>query len=287
MMSLELFDKILAKIISENSYATNITLYNWGEPFLHPKLPEFIKRVKDYGLKCYLSGNLNHCDNLLEIIRANPDEIRITTSGFYQETYGKMHKGGNIEKVRKNMAMLRDAIYEAQIPTYVVVAYLLYLHNVESDYQEMKRLCEELQFDFHGVWAFLNDHDRYLGYFTGDLNAIDDSTINLLAIKPHEAAAVAAKYRRGPCILLNEQMVINSNGSVALCCAVYDNEVAERFLSVSHDQIARMRKGHDICVMCRNYFAPEVGQYAGIEETEPYSPGKIFGNGEKGQHFIP
>src|SRR5215467_5554710 len=72
-MKVERFEQILGKLVRENPHARSIGLYNWGEPILHPHLPQIIRSVKRDGLACYLSSNLNIAKNLGAILEAGLD----------------------------------------------------------------------------------------------------------------------------------------------------------------------------------------------------------------------
>src|SRR3954467_8278947 len=57
-MPLELLEAILDKAMGE-CRLTYVGLFNWTEPFLHPRLPEMIAAVRSRQLPCALSTNLN------------------------------------------------------------------------------------------------------------------------------------------------------------------------------------------------------------------------------------
>jgi pyruvate-formate lyase-activating enzyme len=67
-----------------------------------------IRFLKQNGLYVMISSNLSIKKNLEEVIRAEPDEIKISLSGFTQEVYSRTHVKGNIELVKQNMILIRD-----------------------------------------------------------------------------------------------------------------------------------------------------------------------------------
>jgi hypothetical protein len=85
--------------------------------------------VKARGLNCQLSTNLNLLRNVDEFVAAKPDFVIISLSGFTQPVYVRGHAGGNIEKVKANMAILGDALYRAGNPFPVSVNYHVYDYN--------------------------------------------------------------------------------------------------------------------------------------------------------------
>ena len=76
LIDLDLFRRIIAKA-SDEYRIKNVSLFNWGEPLLHPKLSELIRIVKSYGHRCQLSSNLNLLRNIDEVLAARPDYFRI------------------------------------------------------------------------------------------------------------------------------------------------------------------------------------------------------------------
>ncbi len=94
-MDLALFRRIIAKIRRESPVPhPQINLYNWGEPLLHPELPRIIAILRQAGMRSYLSSNLNIKRGLEAVIAAGPDELKISLSGFSQETYSRTHARG-------------------------------------------------------------------------------------------------------------------------------------------------------------------------------------------------
>lgn len=104
-MAPELLDRILAKARRECT-VSGAGLYNWTEPLLHPRLAELVRVVHAHGIACHLSANLNLARNLEAVLRENPEFLRVSLSGFTQETYGVTHHGGQIERVKANMVEL-------------------------------------------------------------------------------------------------------------------------------------------------------------------------------------
>jgi MoaA/NifB/PqqE/SkfB family radical SAM enzyme len=58
-LPLDKFDRIAAKARDEG-YG-RIGLYSWTEPFINPRLFEYVAIVKNIGLYCMVSSNSFHC----------------------------------------------------------------------------------------------------------------------------------------------------------------------------------------------------------------------------------
>jgi len=85
-----------------------VRLYNWGEPFLHPDLPNLVEIVKKSGRYCEISTNMQIMDPELaeRLVRAGLDLIRISCDGVTQETYEQYRKGGSLDKVIEHAGIL-------------------------------------------------------------------------------------------------------------------------------------------------------------------------------------
>jgi MoaA/NifB/PqqE/SkfB family radical SAM enzyme len=101
--------------------AKQITLVNFGEPFIDPTLEDKIKYASDKGLRTYIITNasLFHLPSQSEFaknsgqkmtkieaaVRAGLTEIRLSFYGADKEQYEKIMRGGKFEQVEKNIQM--------------------------------------------------------------------------------------------------------------------------------------------------------------------------------------
>lgn len=266
-MDVKLFNEIIEKIVKDMPPGY-IYLFNWGEPFLHPELPAFVQTVKKHGMRCRLSSNFNAVNNLEEVLRENPDYLRISLSGYYQHTYSQTHKGGNVNVVKSNMLDLRMLLNKLNSPLHVAVAYHRYIHNVGEETLKVIELCKMLNFNLEAVWAYLMPLEKLLAYYEGTLPEKDMKLVNLLAIRPEEAKQVSMKYKYPDCPLRATQMAINFDGSVALCCAVYDQKynIAQNFLNKSFAELQAAKYSHPMCSICMSHAAHTTILFGGIHE---------------------
>jgi MoaA/NifB/PqqE/SkfB family radical SAM enzyme len=254
-MALDMFERILDKIERETPNVQFIGLFSWSEPLLHPEIERFVSACKRRGFPCYLSANLNRIDKLESVIEAGLDNLRISLSGFYQETYEQTHEGGNIETVKTNMRRLRELMDKHHSKTTVQVAYHRYRHNMGRDYDEMCALVAELGFQMDPTWAYLMPLDKLFDQQEGRLTEKDQKLVRLLAISPDEQKRIYAGGKHTDCSLRAQQTAINADGSVALCCTVFDkkNTIAESFLDVPYEELQRRKYAHTTCDKCMSH----------------------------------
>jgi radical SAM protein with 4Fe4S-binding SPASM domain len=105
MMRLPMFKQIWDK--SFRRYTGRVALYNWGEPFLNPDLPDMVRYVKQHSrARLLLNSNFSwrHDDRLLDILAClDEDAIVISCDGFSQETCEKYRVGVDFSLVMHNV----------------------------------------------------------------------------------------------------------------------------------------------------------------------------------------
>lgn len=268
----KIIDKISKETLSKNCF---ISVFDWGEPTLHPELPKFITYINQKGLKSRISSNLNHEADFRSIIKSNPTEFQISISGFSSEVYSTTHARGNIFKVKSHMYKLRQYADQFNAETEFHVCYHVYKHNFADEFEEMKKLSEELNFKFIPILAKLMPIEKNLAYilskngekskFNDKKNFINDQDkklIDLLFVDPYEEYKQWKKISKSKkdsltnyCTKREYKTPIRVDGSVGLCCAVYNTnlKVVDNFLDLSHNQIHELRKKNDYCGTCMKH----------------------------------
>ena len=253
-MSMEMFDAVLAKIRRESPSPTpQVNLYNWGEPLLHPELPAMIRKLRAAGMRAHLSSNLNIKRGLAEVIAADPDELKISISGFSPQTYSRTHARGDLELVKANMRAIRQALDATGATTRVWIGHHIYKSN-QHEAPAMRAFAEELGFGYSAMAAFYMPLERVLENLDGQENPRDGGIVGDLLRTPAESRAQAALGRtdRFDCELRFNQTVINHDGTVALCCTVYegDNMLGVNFLDEEHAALEARKYKHSFCDRC-------------------------------------
>ena len=274
-MPLETFAGILDKI--EADYGADgrifVDLYNWGEPTLHRSLGEIVWMLKSRGFGAGLSSNLNVFPNASAVIAAEPDCIRVSLSGFDNATYQRTHAKGDIRHVLDNLRTLRDLVDTHGVRTVVQVGFHIYRSNFPADFMKMRALCDELGFLFDPVLAVVMPAETAVACADGrpppEVREVHDNLVipmdRLAEIYRDDGVAVPdCQYRRS-------RSTINFDGSVMLCCAVFDPDktIAERFVDMSRSQLESLRYQQTFCQTCmsRNMHLVYTGVPApGIDE---------------------
>lgn len=258
-MDVDLFGKIVAKATAEHQgQHLAFDLFNWGEPLLHPNIDAIIGLVNEAGHEVRLSTNLNQDRFLEKAVRANPKLIKISLSGYYQNMYGVTHRKGDINVVKSNMYKLRSLIDKHGVDTEVMIGYHLYRNNLGDDYDKMESLARELMFVFYTDYANLMPAENIIKCLSGDPLSSEDASLTLgrLLVQPKEIKEELQDHNRKmkerDCILRSGFTTINYDGSVALCCAIYDElyNISNSYLDVPFDILRNIKYSHKYCETC-------------------------------------
>lgn len=260
-MPLDDFKKITEKIINEVSLVSHICLYSWGEPFLHLGLDLFIDYLHELGIATAVSTNLSiESSNQIEkIVRTSPDYLKISLSGFYPETYDTTHTGGNIDLVKSNLYRLRYFLEKHKSSIFVDVNYHLYKNNTGIDLIRMKELCDNLGFVFSPCYANITPIERLFDYCEGNLDAKTKKFLELLLVGIDKGLEIAKPYNDLPCRFLTNQVNINWDRSVPLCCVCFDRKnstISHDYLKDSLKDISLRKENHPLCKKCKKYSIP-------------------------------
>jgi MoaA/NifB/PqqE/SkfB family radical SAM enzyme len=268
-MEPELLNQIMKKATSECNVA-GVGLFNWTEPLLHPRLPELVNIVQSYGVPCTISSNLNIIKNVDSLLAANPSSFRISNSGFTQDVYSATHRGGNIERVKSNMIELSEAKKRTGSKTQIHLLYHRYLTNLHEE-PLMKKFANQLGFDFSPVWAFMMPLEKVLSY-AENINNLERSiltpddfkVVNKLALSLKESLEVSTKYNYKSCTLRDDQITLDFNGNVQLCCAVFDSNkfTLTSFIETDVSDIQSMKYSENSEKTCSNCMKNGIHVYA-------------------------
>jgi len=264
LMSMGMFVEILDKIAERPGIIPKIDLYNWGEPSLHKQLPDFIAEINRRGWYSNISSNLNipSVDRLLEV---PPTKIRLSVSGYDQSKYGVTHAKGEIELVKSNWHRLVHLKTRRSHPTILEVAFHVYKHN-KKDMIQWAALASQSGSKFSPVWSLYQPLEDIVNLAVDGLAPPNYSeTVSMMEVDPLDQFALGKVASPKDCRLRYKQTAINWDGSVALCCGVYDTKkyaIAESFLDVDWDVLQRRKYEHPFCKKCFDVGGPgllEVG----------------------------
>jgi MoaA/NifB/PqqE/SkfB family radical SAM enzyme len=255
-----MFCEILRKIrLDLPADRVSISLYNWGEPLLHPDLPKFVAIARNRGFFVAVSTNLSMRRDLEALVRAAPDVLRISLSGYFQATYERTHRGGRIDLVIENLRRLRSIInVSTHGPTDVHLAYHWYRHNVGEDLARIEALAAELDFRVIHKVARIYPLEVLLAGLENGWGPATSTLYEILLITPEEwrdEVLLHGRQRWEDCLMRRNEMAVNVDGSVHLCCITFDaaNRIASNYLDVSINELQARKYSHPTCARCSEH----------------------------------
>lgn len=202
IMELENFKKI----IDENAdYLCHITLWNWGEPFLNPKLPEIIAyaRMKKIYVVTSTNGHFLDEKTALSIAQSDLNELIIALDGLTRETLSKYRNGADMQKVVqgiKNVIRYKKEL-KSKYPL-VKLQFIVMKHN-EHELRDLKKFASDLGADRITIKTF-------------------GAHLDPSSLKEFSPSAVYSRYKRikplEKCKKLYFGININSDGNIVPCC---------------------------------------------------------------------
>lgn len=280
LMSVETFTDILEKISREHKgEKVAIELYNWGESVLHPDLPKLIRITKGFGFLCVMSNNLNQVRDMRAVVKAEPDVMRCSISGFTNDIYQQTHAGGDVNMVKSNLFLLRSLLDKYDSDITVEVAHLVYRHNFQEDFDQIRLLCNELKFSFNWTFAVMMPIEKAIQCVEGEVPPSVKKINDMLVTAPKKYAELSKRYRTEypDCPQWLDRTIINWDGSVPLCCGVYDYEynIAENFLEASRADLDKRRRQHDLCTRCMDTMVDFMFSCNAPEEVRNYAENEL------------
>jgi MoaA/NifB/PqqE/SkfB family radical SAM enzyme len=233
--SSEMFGRLLREV---GDYVFFIDFYNWGEPLLNPRLEELLELAHERNISTTISTNFSlkvSDDRLAKLIRSGLNHVIVSLDGASAESYTNYRRGGDFDLVMENVRRLiaiRDR--EHSLTPYVTWQYLIFKFN-EGEMDRAQALAREIGVD--RLWfakASLDEGEYPLS--SDDRDAIrkwvpsdpshshyDPREADSDPLIPLKQRAPLTRDRRNRCDWLYMTSAVNSDGSVAPCCAVFRN----------------------------------------------------------------
>lgn len=203
-----------------------IELYNWGEPLLNKNLFEYIRLLKEAGIKTMVSTNLNiFNDNICrELINSGLDLLIISLDGCSQESVEQYQVGSNYEHVISNVKKIADYRNLIGANNPVLKWRFLVTRFNENEIKYARRICKEVGFDLLELVKIKCDMGKELLW---------DKKTRFLNVEPYlpknerlsiynNTLGEIETYNDNFCPYLWSSTVINWNGSVSPCSTVWD-----------------------------------------------------------------
>lgn len=255
-MKFDIFERVVEKMLRETEVVSHVSLYSWGEPLLHPDLGKIIRLLHLKGVAVAVSSNLSIKQEkpLRQMMEANPDYLKVSLSGYYPEAYDKTHTGGNINLVKSNLYRLRYLMDEHGASTLVDVNYHLYNNNCGKNLEKMRVLCQELGFSLSTSYALVMPLERVINFCDGVASPELDKLRSMLLVDIPEGIEASSGVAMEGCTFRDNQVNINWDLSVPVCCTVFNRNPAtvltRNYLDTPLPEIDRRKAEIRLCDKC-------------------------------------
>ena len=251
-MSVDSYKKVLRKLLKEIPWLFTVDLYVWSDPLLHPNLAEIIMYNNSLGIGSGISTNLNYGKYLEEVIKAEPDYIRVSTSGFGPKNYEITHTGGSWDTLYKNLLNAKDYIKKHGSKTIITILYHANKNNL-SEFRNMRDFCVKNGFRLEPLLSSIFS-DYAMDYIEKKpLWEGAELAKNIMLVSLDEILKHCAEEHSKTCLGMRAIPMINWDLSVLLCCFYSYERIASNYLDITIDEIISLRNNADFCKKCIKY----------------------------------
>ena len=243
-MSPEEFDSGLEYLTDQGLIApeeTNLFLYNWGEPFAHPKFDEMLRVAAKRGFVFGLSTNCSMAKPVPDDVLWRLSEVVFSVPGFSQQSYDRQH-GFNFEKVKDNIRLIIEPIKRYSPNTSVKLVYHLYRSNL-TEVSDAISFANEHGLEFLPILAILTGVTMPIYQVGYDMsNLYTEHWDSIKKTKP--ANWECPQY---------DQLVLDEHSNVLQCCLVdayVPGKVIGKLREVDFGSLTATRKNSSVCKTC-------------------------------------
>lgn len=220
LMSYNDFKKIIKLV---NRSVKEISLFNFGEPLLNPHIIKMIKFAKDNGIKIinlHSNGLLLNKELSQGLIESGLDNISVSIDGVSNETYTKYRVGGDLNKLLKNIREFVGIKKDMGVKKPIIEAQLVIMKHNENEIDKFSEICKDIGVDRVVYKTFNADMSGYEDRNTN--SKFIPTNIKYSRYKTTKAKEIDNCYKLDHCMWPWENLVVNANGDIALCCNDYN-----------------------------------------------------------------
>ena len=241
VMSTELFEKIIIK--AENAGFDWIGLFNWTEPFLNPRIHDYVRIVRQHSMSSWISSNLalTTIPHLEKTIIAGLDKLTVSVSGHDNRTHQINHVGSDVNVVYSHLRSITKLLEKNSISMYIELKLLDFYYNEHSK-EALEEFCKSLNIHFCHVQAARKNLEEKRQYNKEEAEVLDSELIEV----------PLGRITGGKCFLIHDNIPIDHNGNAYLCCTRpnYQRYLIGSVLEMSFSEIFAHRVAHPACRKC-------------------------------------
>jgi len=249
----QVLDRLLELDVIDRAKTPDISLYNWGEPSLNPKINEILHTLKERGLRARISSNFIKKPDIDKEYIPVISSLALSLSGFSQDSYGRIH-GASLEETLNNFDNLYSEICRYSPDTYIYIAWHRYRFN-ENEFWQAYEYFKRPGINFIPTVAFLNDMSEMVSLMKGELpeGRLRQSEEDVFL--DHIREGLARSKGRGESYHCPswDQLAIDETGQLLLCCGMTSHDsdhVLGNILEMSAKEIWETKSSDAFCREC-------------------------------------
>ena len=210
-------------------YVFLILLWDWGEPFLNPRIYDMIALAKRLGIKVVSSTNghiFAQGDHAERLVRSGLDSIIFAVDGMTQSTYEKYRRCGDLNRVMRGIQRVVEAKRFLNSDTPLINFRFIVMHHNEHEIPELRKRIQSLGVDLLTLKT-LNPYsnDTYCQSRSSEdhhINEFMPENPVYRRFKYQQDGETRIRLEKNPCKNLWNNPAVHWNGAVCPCTYDYD-----------------------------------------------------------------
>ncbi len=140
-MTDEIYDKLIWEVKGKK---IAFKFVGQGEPTLHPRFMEYIKKAKENGIICHLTTNGSMFDEkfMEQLVESKIDSVKFSFQGVNQEGYMALRGKSDFDKLLEKIGRLYEIRGEKEYP-YITIATSV-TNEKKEEIEEFKKRCDAI-----------------------------------------------------------------------------------------------------------------------------------------------
>lgn len=267
MMSDDVFERLIAEM---EPHKTPVRFIRWGEPMLHPRFLDYVRKANAIGSLTHLNTNGSLLTEAImdELLSIPLDSIKFSFQGVDRKSYAEMRNTDFFDSLLETIRRLHTKRGEASRP---------FIHVSTTITYESAELVRHFRGAVREFADLVTVGRTVLEHIDPDAAKIGTEHIETLRrLKARETVV----KQHPECPEVFDKLSLNWDGTVSACCADYDNMMLVGDLRTgSLNEIwrsQRMRRyrelladmRHDELELCRTCFDYHGLQTPGLQGTD-------------------
>lgn len=220
-LTFDLFRKAVDPLAT---YLYEVYLYNWGEPFMNRELFKYVRYCSQRRIRTIVSTNLTLFETGMmdELLTSGLDTLIISLDGASRQTYLQYRRGGDFEKVLKNMRIIIEERNRRKLTRPKVVwQFIVFSFNEHEIPGAIRKAREDGLDEIRFISSFSNMEEMAFqdnGQKRSQLEDYVPSDGRFHLFSPAGASKGGSQVQ---CDYLWGQISLRTDGGIAPCCGSY------------------------------------------------------------------